>query len=336
MPTTLDMMEYATDAAAQAAYASSGSEAVDQSATGTPGYTGNLGNVSGVEYRQGQSFQVQFPARVTSLEVRQTSVAGSPSGNWDLRIETDSGGLPSGSLVTAGATVTVSPPGAGNSVKGTFASPIKLSPSTVYHLVIQCNNQSVGNLWTITRDAATYAYGTVVQSTDGTWAAILGRETWFKVYIQTELDCFSGSSQKVEGSYSLLCAAQATDSLNKTLTRTVTPTINLSGIDCLWLYIYASRTGANIGIELDQASVGTVVAVTPNILAADTWQMVAVNLAYIDDVNKNAIDTIKVTVLNADAANTFYLDCIFADDYPQYLIDRQRSRVRRRAISAGE
>jgi hypothetical protein len=47
---------------------------------------------------------------------------------------------------------------------------------------------------------------------------------------------------------------------------------------------------------------------TPNITTVDTFQTVRWDLSSILDFNKDAIDKIIVTVVNADAANTFYLD----------------------------
>jgi hypothetical protein len=159
---------------------------------------------------------------------------------------------------------------------------------------------------------------------------------WFKAGTAVGgLQDFSEGTVKVQGTYALKGFARTTTALNKTLTRTVTPTINLSGLDCIWLYIYASRTGANIKIGFHDSG-GTTTEITPTVNVANTWQMVALDLSAVADANKDAIDSIIVTVVNADADNTFYLDCIFADDYQQYLIDRPRSRVRRRPISAGE
>jgi len=45
-----------------------------------------------------------------------------------------------------------------------------------------------------------------------------------------------------------------------------------------------------------------------NIITADTFQTVNWNLSVVTDANKNAIDQIIITIVNADVANTFYLD----------------------------
>jgi len=47
---------------------------------------------------------------------------------------------------------------------------------------------------------------------------------------------------------------------------------------------------------------------TPTITTADTFQTVNWDLSSVTDANKDAIDQIIITIVNADAANTFYLD----------------------------
>ncbi len=87
----LDYMEYANDGAAQAAYVKSGfGEEVNQQQTAYDDQD-LLGDGGGVEYRKGQSFQLYEVKTITAVEVMQNSTFNSPSGNWTLRIETDSG-----------------------------------------------------------------------------------------------------------------------------------------------------------------------------------------------------------------------------------------------------
>ena len=69
-----------------------------------------------------------------------------------------------------------------------------------------------------------------------------------------------------------------TDSLNDTLTRTVSPLINLSNIDLLKLSIYASRIGSNIKMGI-RDSAGVITEITPNIAAANTWQEIEWNIS---------------------------------------------------------
>ena len=226
----LDYMEYATDGAAQAAYvtnATGTAESVDQEQTTIDLTVFYLGDSSDVEIRQGQSFQLSGDMSVSAVEIKSgDAAAGSPSGNWTLRIETvDGGGKPSGTLVDAGATVDVTPPAANTVIKGTFATPIALSGSTTYWLVIQCANQSTGVGWYLSGNTeGGYANGARAQCVDGTWADPGAYDLYFKVYkaaVDPSLQSYSEATIKTQGSYSLKGVARATDSLNKTLTRTI-------------------------------------------------------------------------------------------------------------------
>lgn len=48
--------------------------------------------------------------------------------------------------------------------------------------------------------------------------------------------------------------------------------------------------------------------ITPNIVTADEWQTIRWNIANIANIDKSAIDMIKITIANADDGNTFYID----------------------------
>ena len=125
------------------------------------------------------------------------------------------------------------------------------------------------------------------------------------------LQSYSESTIKQQGSYSLKGVAKQTDSLNDTLTRTVSPTINLSGEDSIKLDARASRTGSNFKIEFHDSG-GNTISHTINIVSANTWQAEEIDISAVANADKDAIDQIKITILNADADNTFYLDNIFS------------------------
>ena len=143
-------------------------------------------------------------------------------------------------------------------------------------------------------------------------------------------DAYSEATIKQEGSYSLKGIAPITTSLNKTLTRTVSPTINLTDKTIIKFDIRASRTGANIKIGIHDSG-GTTTEITPTIVTADTWQTVVWDISAV----ANAIDSIIVTIVNADAENTFYIDNMFGDVIQNYLIHRGRDRFRTAGISLG-
>lgn len=129
--------------------------------------------------------------------------------------------------------------------------------------------------------------------------------------MQQHLQCFSEDTIKQQGSYSIKVVAAKTGSLNDTLTRTVSPTIDLSGKAQIKYYIYsASRTGSNIKISIHDSG-GITTEHTANISATEAWETQSWNISGVSNSNKDAIDQIKITVLNADTDNTFYLDNMY-------------------------
>lgn len=119
------------------------------------------------------------------------------------------------------------------------------------------------------------------------------------------LECYSEDTIKQQGSYSLKGIGEITSSLNETLTRTVAPTIDLSGEVLGQFRIRASRTGGHIKIGIHDSG-GVPTETTPNIVSINTWQTVEFGLPI--TANKDAIDQIIITIVNADSDNTFYLD----------------------------
>jgi len=144
----------------------------------------------------------------------------------------------------------------------------------------------------------------------------------------------SEATIKVEGSYALKGLAFATDSLNKTLTRTVSPTIDLSNKDFIGIYMRASRTGANIKIGFHDSG-GTTTEITPTIIVANTWELKILDLSAVANANKDVIDSIIVTIVNADADNTFYIDCIYSDTFQNFMKRARKDRLNFSGISLG-
>ena len=126
------------------------------------------------------------------------------------------------------------------------------------------------------------------------------------------LQSYSEDTIKTQGTYSLKGVAIITDSLNDTLTRTVDPTIDLTGLSSWEFDIYSSRTGANIKVGIHDSG-GTTTETTYTVLSADTWEPVTVSISGVSNANKDAIDSIIITPVNADAANTFYIDDMYAE-----------------------
>ena len=312
----IDYMEYATDVAAQAAWVtnSSGSESVDQEQTTADLGEAGPGDVGDLEYKVGQSFQLSAALTVSAVEIKQLDKTGSPTGNWVVRIETDNAGVPSGTLANANASVTVTPPGDATIIKGTFATPFALSGSTLYWIVVSGDAQSTNNYWRLGRTGQNYANGNAAEWAGADpWFVYTGtRDLYFKVYVTTisYLQSYSEGTIKTQGSYSLKGVAAITDSLNKTLTHTVSPTINLSDQTLIRFDERTSRTGSNIKVGFHDSG-GTTTETTPNQASADTYQTNTVDISAVSNANKDAIDSVIITITNADSANTIYFDNMF-------------------------
>ncbi|KKK91363.1 hypothetical protein LCGC14_2713720, partial [marine sediment metagenome] len=104
------------------------------------------------------------------------------------------------------------------------------------------------------------------------------------------LTSHSESTIKTQGSYSLKGVA-TTGGLNKKLTRTVGPTIDLSNKTSINFDIRASRTGSNIKIGIHDSG-GTTTEITPNITSADNFQTVDWDISGIANADKDAIDQV--------------------------------------------
>lgn len=128
------------------------------------------------------------------------------------------------------------------------------------------------------------------------------------------LQAYSEDTIRTQGTHSLNIFAKATDSLNETLTRSPSPTIDLSDLDVIRFHVRASRTGSNFTIAIHDSG-GTTTTHTVNILAADSWQLEEWTIVAVTNANKDDIDSIVITITNADANNVIYIDGIEAYSY---------------------
>lgn len=110
------------------------------------------------------------------------------------------------------------------------------------------------------------------------------------------------------GISSLKGFAPQTTALNKTLVRSI-PSFDLTYCHKITGRIRSNRTGSNIKLGFYDAG-GVTNEITPNILNADTWQLFEYDIHRISAANKDAITQMILTIVNADADNTFYLDNI--------------------------
>ena len=88
---------------------------------------------------------------------------------------------------------------------------------------------------------------------------------------------------------------------------------DLTGVNLIRFDLYSSRIGANLKFSLHDSG-GTTTEITPTILVANTWQTIIWDLSAVADADKDSIDSFYITVVNADASNTFYVDNIIEDN----------------------
>jgi len=291
----IDYMEYATDEAAQAAYVSN-----DPTVTyGSNVLTGGSATASNTD--GGSS-----PANAFDGNTGTYWVYNGDLGQW---VKYDLG---------AGVTKTARRIGVYTASNVNDVRSLKVEGSnndsdwtTIY--TSGTISQSTG--WQYLEFANSTAYRYYRITFQNGWGGTVNQFWEIQAFEQTgyaSLQDYSESTIKTQGSYSLK-GISTTDALNKTLTRTVSPTIDLSNVNTVKSSIYSSRTGSNIKIGLHDSG-GTTTEITPNITSAGAWQSVSWDVSGVSNANKDAIDSIIITIVNADEANTFYIDDICSND----------------------
>ena len=304
-------MEYANDAAAQAAYPSSDTTTT---ATVTQSQTGNIDYQTITTANTGfsQGFKTSTTENISKFTVSLTNVSGLATGTLTGYIYSDDGdGKPNASLATF-STLNVATITTDTYTDYEFTGNYTPTIGTQYHVVL---------LWTSAFSLvrfgiyypSAYADGRDCILISGVWTGY-PYDCYFKVYQDViHLQSYSEATIKQQGSYSLKGIATITTSLNDTLTRTVSPTIDLTGKTLWEFYIYStSRTGSNIKLGIKDSG-GTSTETTPNVTSTGAWQKVSVDISAVANANKDAISEIKATIVNADATNTFYLDNMYGD-----------------------
>ena len=150
-------------------------------------------------------------------------------------------------------------------------------------------------------------FSTYLQGMDGGSGIVI-----IKYLGQPHLQSYSESTIKTQGSYSLKGVAVITDSLNDTLTKTLTDYLDYSIMDKLIFQVRSSRTGENLQLQIHDTG-GTTSSHTIDIAVADTWQTETWDISGITTTDRDTIDKIIVKVIEASAANTFYFDGMFSE-----------------------
>ncbi len=215
-----------------------------------------------------QGFKVATTENISKISViLEKQGAGSIDGTITAYIYSDSSGYPNAAVATfsnmaaSGLTTTFTE----YNFTGSFTPVV----GTQYHLVLLRTGATIGNWNFELNSAGGYADGMISYTGNGgsTWSRIFGTtyDAYFKLYQdKINLQSYSEATIKNQGSYSLKGAALATGSLNATLTRTVSPTINLTGKTSIKFDIRSSRTGSNIKLGITKAETEDQVQVTYN------------------------------------------------------------------------
>ena len=101
-----------------------------------------IGNVAGVNQKVSQSFTLERSATLTGIGIDLGDSTGTPLGGMTLRVETNSAGVPSGTLVHALAKAALASGSAGATNRFTFQDKLNLAVATLYHATVQIPAQS--------------------------------------------------------------------------------------------------------------------------------------------------------------------------------------------------
>lgn len=312
-PIEIDFMEYANNGDAQAAYVTNGAgsaEALDQSySESNYDNTWSLRTVTGTRYKIGNTFTAGATGNLTKCKfyLRKNS---SPTGNIFATLYATSAGIPTGSAIATSDNVDVSTLGVFALQTFTFSTPGGVVNGTVYAIMVEgdftlsdTNNVSVGD----DVSSPSYAGGEGYLYTTS-WGAS-STDFCFYTYVTgiDSLQSYSEATIKTQGSYALKGIAAITDSSAKTLTRTLATAKDLTGVTTAYFDIYSARTGNIIRVGIKDTG-GTATYKLSAINSNNTWETKAIDLSGVADADKDSIYQIIAQVLDADSANTFYID----------------------------
>jgi hypothetical protein len=314
--TLLDYMEYATDGAAQAAYVTDATRI--STITQQQISSDDEGGLNIITPRNtfGQGFKVSTTDNISKFTFRLANFSSADGTLTGYIYSDDGNNYPNSVLATFSSLAVNTLPIYDTFTDYEFTGSFTPTIGTQYHIVLVVAGQTQGVIMFKRYTGGGYADGRLEVRDNGVWGVgnYSGNDTYFKIYQDViGLNSYSEGTIKTQGSYSLKGIAVITNSLNKTLTRTIGSPIDLTGINQIKFDIYASRTGANIKIGIHDAG-GTTSEKTYTVIDTNTWETVTWDISGVSDANKDAIDKIIITIINADAANTFYIDNMYAGE----------------------
>ena len=239
--TELDYMEYSSDALAQAAYVSSDGDTGNTDKETTPdNWVANYNHACGPFTKVGNAY-------ITSITFYLKNTSGGTS-SLVFGIYGDTGSTLPGTLLVSG---TGSVANNFDDWKTITVSSTLITNGTVFWICVNSSTDLTTYYDTLAGSKDPYKADTY----DGTLPASFGTpvsipvDRGYSAYITSDsLQSYSESTIKTQGTYSLKGVAAATDSLNDTLTRTISSSIDLSDQDLIKMDIRASRTGENIQV----------------------------------------------------------------------------------------
>lgn len=137
--------------------------------------------------RLAQSFQIDSAATLDLVKLYLRKW-GSPSGTLTLRVETDSSGSPSGTLVNANATVDVAESGLGTSlalVDFDFSTNFPLSGSTPYWLVLSTTRSASASDYVVWGADSSPGYASGEMKSDNSGWSAESKDACFEVYAES-------------------------------------------------------------------------------------------------------------------------------------------------------
>lgn len=170
-------------------------EVIDQSYTS--GQDGDQAITAATTVRASQGFKLSHAAQttryITGGAVLLKKSAGTTTG-LTVRIETDSAGVPSGTLADSNLTTTIAAFTDTSYVwkTFTFATPATVTGSTQYHLVIKHTTEATGDsayVWGKDGSSPGYADGAVSAYTSGSWATVAA-DALFMLFVEEHIESY--------------------------------------------------------------------------------------------------------------------------------------------------
>lgn len=147
-------------------------------------------NSSNATVLQSQGFIVDRDIELSSITVELGAKTGTPRGNMMMRVETNSSGVPSGTLVEYRAVAAISEEDLEENDDNLFSfrDPFPLRANTTYHFTLSLPAQTdyyataTSNYWAVKSDSAGgYAQGNRSEDSTGSWSAQSGSDLYFTI-----------------------------------------------------------------------------------------------------------------------------------------------------------